>query len=1204
MGFNIRGGDKSSLALLSNKRGRAYARTKADEAFALPSFADAVPVPAAEPQRQTNVLPSSDEPLSKASSSAASLNGPQLKNLTSNHAPKPEQFPERNVETVKQTMLQHESVFKEQLHELHRLYQKQCVLMAESKKDVSSTRFSEPSSSNSSHLSSPRFAPSQDWTSLKNSDGVKTYEMHSVHFNRIGDVKHLENCGTRKNVINSHISGIHGLGPRSDYLFTCDKIISKQPIIDLERPAEELMDTEIHGRKSQVVGWDCKSDGFSSACGKFSISKEPENKTEIHSEECSVPESSRLFGLQLMDDTRMLGSLQGIEEMQMGEGQQKQLASNQSAFSKSQVSCQGSAAVLASLKHGHQSYLQESSSASGFSQALPDLNTNICQVEELSSSMHGIPEECMKRSEQQYMYLQGDSMSCLSTPQLPHWLRQATLSKSSSLHVSAEILPCYHKTSVFIPQFHSGITEDLSSLHRLHEEPNWSGNHSIKTAKDLAYLEPDCPRLEGTRDLRYGKISLGEPPSAFLSQIFHHSSVGAVQRSSPALYGRGYMSKGIPFFDSNSKETDPVCITGRTPNPCHDVKGIEFESNDPSVEPVLKIVSGVFGKFPAESLWYQQKESFSQLLQNPPSPGPFSNESSLLNPLKATSDCQAPVYGVDIGDGGIHIMNCAEESSPQSNRTVPSHTVDSTWTGRQLGGAPESILQVNQSMSIKPSETSLASSCKHELDFNSGGHFFDLIVDGDDFMPLDGHDISNANKRLSNANQNCCNHESESRRNKVWQPLNGSMEMGPNISSNMAVEGAAFGFLSDNKTKYLHRQTFYTLEGIDNGSSRGEIHRNDSCTGYCSGEDETEGGLAGLRSSDGSGLTSCESRDMVQLETMKLRDDSNISSSDACYSRELRISENKEDLASLPSLQRGNDIDLGCPVNDVPEDQCGSFLSPKIDDITMHHHTKVNHAAHKFMDLDCRCQAANVVTKKDSFDAVEAAKLLVSLESDVHLMAGGVSSTSACGKCLDWLADVIPDEDSCRQKYLSIEVISGEKNEIRSSMEHVVDSFEAATLALKPIDPDSECLVEPVTERGSIITENESSLRRRPCRKGRSGKDFRKDMFHSIISLSRHEITEDFQIIQGLVKSAAETESSSVPEDKAPSDPEQGCFLKNVKWKDSKLCKDKKSNGLYVCLWGGSTRRKRKRRLRNQWQSLPLGVRLILFSGETANAYS
>ena len=79
------GSEKRSLALLSNKRTKAYTRTIADETFSLPSFSDTNPSFTIDTRHKSSKM------------------------LWSMHLEH-----DRNIEKLKQKMLEHEIVFKEQ----------------------------------------------------------------------------------------------------------------------------------------------------------------------------------------------------------------------------------------------------------------------------------------------------------------------------------------------------------------------------------------------------------------------------------------------------------------------------------------------------------------------------------------------------------------------------------------------------------------------------------------------------------------------------------------------------------------------------------------------------------------------------------------------------------------------------------------------------------------------------------------------------------------------------------------------------------------------------------------------------------------------------------------------------------------------------------------------------------------------------------
>eukprot|EP00250_Pteridium_aquilinum_P006332 c16273_g1_i1 orf=271-2190(+) len=205
MGANMRC-EKNSLALLSSKRTKAFVRTKADEAFALPLFSDAAPTFTMEsPYRSGRAL-------------------------------KLEQHSDE-VERLKQTMLRHESEFKEQLYELHRLYQVQRVLMEESKSSASNPHSDSPSS-NSSLLYNPDLCkPKEERRFWGANDASKASPCKQLSF----FPGHID-------VNKPHEDRSYVERPANA---ACQKD-SQRPVIDLEQPAEEHTEIEMAEEKPRV----------------------------------------------------------------------------------------------------------------------------------------------------------------------------------------------------------------------------------------------------------------------------------------------------------------------------------------------------------------------------------------------------------------------------------------------------------------------------------------------------------------------------------------------------------------------------------------------------------------------------------------------------------------------------------------------------------------------------------------------------------------------------------------------------------------------------------------------------------------------------------------------------------------------------------------------------------------------------------------
>lgn len=253
----------------------------------------------------------------------------------------------------------------------------------------------------------------------------------------------------------------------------------------------------------------------------------------------------------------------------------------------------------------------------------------------------------------------------------------------------------------------------------------------------------------------------------------------------------------------------------------------------------------------------------------------------------------------------------------------------------------------------------------------------------------------------------------------------------------------------------------------------------------------------------------------------------------------------------------------------------------------------------KCTDADNGKAAANNADKRVT-EAFEAADILLHLGLD--LPAAVIEDDQE--RALKWLADIIPQEEISGIGAGMTDFATREST-LRASeppLESVgfqgreLDSFELSVLRLEPINPDTEKVCTPPIERWDLAEDcsPHPNLRRRSQRRGRVGKDFQKEMLPSMASLSRQEITEDLQIIEGLVKSATEAMArcSLSPKEEVPwSLPDLSSVKTSGKAKGSRSCKAGKQNGLLrICSWGESTRRRRMRRQRSQWMCLPPGV--------------
>eukprot|EP00249_Psilotum_nudum_P019605 c27338_g2_i1 orf=437-1426(-) len=152
-----------------------------------------------------------------------------------------EQCSQNNVESLKQTMLKHEAMFREQVRELHRLYQVQRLMMAEAKrKDFAILGYSAvPSSSKDS------FSCSFSYNSIKLALETRLWHASNEPLN-------VSRCD-QKDLILKTDQGFPTTPLENNLshdVVNCEhsvrrSIKAERRIFDLERPAEDYMDDEL-----------------------------------------------------------------------------------------------------------------------------------------------------------------------------------------------------------------------------------------------------------------------------------------------------------------------------------------------------------------------------------------------------------------------------------------------------------------------------------------------------------------------------------------------------------------------------------------------------------------------------------------------------------------------------------------------------------------------------------------------------------------------------------------------------------------------------------------------------------------------------------------------------------------------------------------------------------------------------------------------
>jgi hypothetical protein len=148
-------------------------------------------------------------------------------------------------------------------------------------------------------------------------------------------------------------------------------------------------------------------------------------------------------------------------------------------------------------------------------------------------------------------------------------------------------------------------------------------------------------------------------------------------------------------------------------------------------------------------------------------------------------------------------------------------------------------------------------------------------------------------------------------------------------------------------------------------------------------------------------------------------------------------------------------------------------------------------------------------------NAAEAIIVLSSLSCDQVNNVINIPSESPTVDPLSWFADVISlREDNLESKCDNSKEKDGEEDDR-------FDYFESMTLKLEEMKED-DYMPKPLVPENLIVEETTTTLptrtRRGPARRGRQKRDFQRDILPGLVSLSRHEVTEDIQTFGGIMK--------------------------------------------------------------------------------------
>ncbi|XP_072991715.1 uncharacterized protein [Typha latifolia] len=212
-------------------------------------------------------------------------------------------------------------------------------------------------------------------------------------------------------------------------------------------------------------------------------------------------------------------------------------------------------------------------------------------------------------------------------------------------------------------------------------------------------------------------------------------------------------------------------------------------------------------------------------------------------------------------------------------------------------------------------------------------------------------------------------------------------------------------------------------------------------------------------------------------------------------------------VAPKPTCQ----IDLEAPTVALEEDHIyseGEIIGMKYDEKTVQmYSTKKDGLRETELSLDTTLQAAaETIVSLSSY----------SFSSLFEINTQHVTTTSSSS--LRWFAEFV----TCNADYGGVQ--NTDDNGIKPSDNDGLDLFESMTLKLEEVKVD-EYMCKPSGQENQNDQDIGSAAllltkpRRVQARKRRQRRDFQKDILPGLASLSRHEVTEDLQILGGLTRS-------------------------------------------------------------------------------------
>ncbi|RWW59517.1 hypothetical protein BHE74_00033542 [Ensete ventricosum] len=191
--------------------------------------------------------------------------------------------------------------------------------------------------------------------------------------------------------------------------------------------------------------------------------------------------------------------------------------------------------------------------------------------------------------------------------------------------------------------------------------------------------------------------------------------------------------------------------------------------------------------------------------------------------------------------------------------------------------------------------------------------------------------------------------------------------------------------------------------------------------------------------------------------------------------------------------------------------------------------------------------------------------------------------------------------------YLLAEVVKSNAEIEASVDDDGLDTFESLTLKLEELKPDEYYCKPRQQEKPKDDEKSMASLllprpRRGQARKRRQRRDFQRDILPALVSLSRHEVTEDLQALGGMIRAGKSRQTGSTRRSTSQNMPSSQSRRRgrprSLAMTIAEVCDDSppqlqpthtdlENDGKNIMAWGRTTRRCHRQRIQSSHASAP-----------------